>query len=123
MTRLQELELRFNETKIRLEGLNSEYQNKRKGQAYLDMYTRLNQKLENISREVLLLGTTGNIIKVEGIRNRIGKKIKNLRVEEKFILYLTDVSIEDIPSLIRLRYPNITEFTLTEIKPGILKTK
>lgn len=123
MTRLQEFIKRWTVVSEQLKDLQIEYRDKPRGTAYMTRYVQLVNKLEFIKQQVLEYGTLGTIARVKGIRTRIGKKVKTVTVTEKFELYLVGVEDTDVHTIIKMKYPNVINYIVEIIKPGIILTK
>lgn len=123
MTRLQEILQRFEITKNQMVDLQKEYQDKPRGTNYTTRYLQLVAKLDFFKKAFREYGSVYTIAKVKGTRTRIGKKVKNIMVTEKFELYFSNVLEEEVHTLIKLRYPNVISYSVEIIKTGIILTK
>lgn len=123
MTRLQDLQQKFNITQQQLAGLANDYKDKKKGLAYRKRYLQLVDKLEALKKQVLLYGTQGNIIEITGYRMRPKKRNPQINMKEKFQYYLVNVVPMDAHKLLEIRFKNIIEYQVRIIKPGEILTK
>lgn len=123
MTRLQELTKRFEVAAEQMKMLQIAYSDKPRGTAYTTRYLQLVDKMDFLKKQVLEYGTISTIARVKGTRTRIGKKVKTVMVTEKFELYLVGVEDTDVHTIIKMKYPNVINYTVEIIKPGIILTK
>lgn len=118
MTRLTELQQKFQICQNQLIALNKDYDGKARGKAYDTRYLQLVRKMEDIQKLVLSYGTSGNIVKVSGSILRPNKRNPGVRVHKNFTLYFSNVDPADIPGLLKIRLKNVTNYKIEIHEPG-----
>lgn len=113
---------KFESTKVALSSLDHEYKDKKKGDAYLKRKMQLVNRLDDLKKKALGIGTTGNICHVHGKRSRASRKNPTLLVQESFNLYFINISMEEATALTNLHIKNIVYHTVRFIRPGVLIT-
>lgn len=122
MNRYKDLLEKYNRTRTRLEELELEYKDHKKGEIYLKRKHQLISYGEGIIKKMKSIGVAGNICHVRGKRSRPSIQTPSVMVQERFNLYFVNVSEEEVSSLIKLHVKNIDQYTVTFIKPGMLIT-
>lgn len=102
--------------------LDAEYKDKPKGDVHLKRKMDIIGKRDALKRKAMSIGTQHNICRVMGKRQRISRKNAQLMITERFNLYFTDVSEEEIHELVKLHVKNIIQYTVTFYKPGVILT-
>lgn len=118
MSRLRELGLTFNNLKKQVASLEKEYESKVKGDSYRKRYTYLIDKMADIKKKYMEYGSGYTIMIIKGKRNRVSKRNPQLRLVESVELYLVGVQLDELDEIIRVRYPNIFEYTIRNVISG-----
>lgn len=110
----------YKQTLQRLEELELEYSDQKKGEVYRKRKIQIIDKLDGLKKKVKSIGTTGNICHVYGKRSRPHAKNPKIMVQERFNLYFTNVSEEEVSGLVKAHVANIDSYTIKFIRPGML---
>jgi len=120
MNRYKDFLEKYNRTRQRLEELELEYQDQKKGEIYLKRKNNLISYGKDIYRKMLNIGTSGNICHIQGKRSRPHVKNPNVMVQERFNLYFVNVSEEEVSALVKLHIKNVDHYIVKFIRPGML---
>lgn len=123
MSRVNELIEKYNRHRDMLVQLQEAYKDKIKGEAYNTRFIQITQKMDYFKNQLRSQGTDGTIIKITGKISRISKRNPQLRVTQKFEVYLSNVTVEEVPLLIKLNMNNIVDYEIKQIKPGYIDLK
>lgn len=113
---------RYENTQKMLRDLLVEYTDKKKGNIYQKRRLQLINKLDDLKRKALTVGTMGNVCYVQGKRSRPHRKNPSIMVQERFNLYFVNVSDEEASALVKLHVKNVVHYKMTFIRPGIIIT-
>jgi hypothetical protein len=102
--------------------LEKEYEGKIKGDAHLKRKLDILGRRDALKRKALSIGTQHNVCRVMGKRQRKSLKNPTLMVTQRFNLFFTDVSEEEVNDLVRLHVKNLIQYTVTFYKPGVILT-
>jgi hypothetical protein len=113
---------KFNQTRTQIQGLEVEYKEKIKGQAYQKRKVQLITKLDDLKRKAKAIGTNGNICHIQGKRSRPHRKNPKIMIQERFNLYFTNITEQEASALVKLHVQNVVHYTITFIRPGVIIT-
>lgn len=122
MSRLKDILARYERVKQQAKQLEEEYKDKKRGEAFVTRFNQIQEKAQWLTSLWINYGNVGTIVHIKGKRIRNNKRHTNLKVEENFEIYLGNIDMEDIPELIKKRYPNIVKYTITEIQTNKIIT-
>ncbi len=120
MNRYKEIAQQYNRTLEQGQELDLEYDNKKKGDAYIKRKMQLQDKLKGLKKKAKSIGTTGNIVHIYGKRSRPNRKNPQVMVQERFNLYFVNVDPEEVSALVNLHVTNADNYQITFIRPGQL---
>jgi len=122
MNRYKEIAQQYNRVLQQIEELNLEYEGKIKGDVYTKRKNQLYDKRDALMKKAKILGTTGNVVHVQGQRSRPAVRNKQVLIKERFNLYFINVHEDEISSLIKLHVPNVDFYKVSIYRPGMIIT-
>lgn len=118
MNRYIEIQTQWERLEKEYRQLEEEYQGKTKGAIYQKRKIDILNKKDFFKNKALSIGTTGNVCKVSGRRSRPSLKNPQVLVNERFNLFFTNVSEEEVSFLIGLHVKNVSQYKVEFYKPG-----
>ena len=102
--------------------LDKEYETKTKGDAYKTRSLQILNRLNDLKKQALQYGTTGTICHIHGVRHRPNRRNGQVMIKESFNLYLTNITEQEAPALVKLHVKNAIHYTISFIRPGLVIT-